>query len=95
MVKKIIVNEIGRTFFDWIGYFSQIITIDSVLLKKGDLSFGATKIFHAFDITHKLVPDQENSEYLMRLGNIALSQCGGCPSGGGEAPKNVLKLKNR
>ena len=61
----------------------------------GDSSFGATKIFHAFDIPHKLAPEQENSEYFMRLGNIALSQCGGCPSGWGEAPKNVFKLKNR
>jgi len=40
----------------------------------GDSSFGATKIFHAFDIPHKLVPDQENSGYFMRLGNTALSQ---------------------
>jgi hypothetical protein len=40
----------------------------------GDSSFGATKIFHALDIPHKLAPDQENSEYFMRLGNIALSQ---------------------
>jgi hypothetical protein len=61
----------------------------------GNLSFGATKIFHAFDIPDKLARDQENSEYFMRLGNTALSQCGGCPSGGGEAPKNVFTLKNR
>jgi hypothetical protein len=42
-------------------------------IKKGDSSFGATKIFHAFDIPHKLTPDQENSEYFKRLGNTALS----------------------
>jgi hypothetical protein len=47
-------------------------------------------IFHI-----KLVPDQENSDHFVRLGNIALSQYGGCPSGGGEAPKNVFNLKNK
>jgi uncharacterized protein YneR len=47
------------------------------------------------DIPRKLAPDKENSEYFKRLGNTALSQCGGCLSGGGEAPKNVFKLKNR
>jgi len=31
----------------------------------------------------------------MRLGNTALSQYGGCPSGGDEAPKNVFKFKNK
>jgi hypothetical protein len=41
----------------------------------------------------KLQIDQENSDYFMRLGNTALSQNGGCPSGGGEATKNVFKLK--
>jgi hypothetical protein len=37
----------------------------------GDLSFGATNIFHAIDITHKSAPDQENLEYFKRLGNTA------------------------
>jgi hypothetical protein len=67
----------------------------SNILSFGDSLFGDTKIFHAFDIPHKSAPDQENSKYFMRLGNTALSQCGGCPSGGGEAPKNVFTLKNR
>jgi hypothetical protein len=67
----------------------------NIINNNGDSSFGATKIFHAFDIPHKLAPDQENSEYFKRLGNTALSQCGRCPSGGGEAPKNVFKMKNR
>jgi hypothetical protein len=40
-----------------------------------------------FDIPDKLAPDQENSEYFKRLWNIALSRCGGCPSGGGEVPR--------
>jgi hypothetical protein len=41
----------------------------------------------------KSKPDQENSKYFMRLGNTASSQYGGCHNGGGEAPKNVFKLK--
>jgi hypothetical protein len=64
-------------------------------IKKGDSSSGATKIFHAFAIPYKLAHDQENPEYFMRLGNTALSQCGGCPSGWGKAPRNVFNLKNR
>jgi hypothetical protein len=43
----------------------------------------------------KLPIDQGNSDYFLRLGNTVLSQYGGCPSGGGEAPKNVFKLKNK
>jgi hypothetical protein len=31
----------------------------------------------------------------MRFGNTVLSQQGGCPSGGGKAPKNVFILKIR
>jgi len=50
------------------------------------------KNFSCVDIPHKLAPDQENSEYFKRLGNTALSQCGGCPGGGGETPRNVFKL---
>jgi len=53
------------------------------------------KFFMRLILHIKLAPDQENSEYFMILGNTALSQYGGCPSGGGEAPKNVFKLKNR
>ena len=63
--------------------------------KKGDSSFGATRIFHAFDIPHKLEPDQENPEYFKRFGHTALPQCGGCTSGGGKAPRNFFILKNR
>jgi hypothetical protein len=37
--------------------------------------------------------DQVNSDYFMRLGNTALSQYWVCPNGGGEAPKNIFKLK--
>ncbi len=45
-------------------------------------------IFHI-----KIGPDQENSDHFVRLGNIALSQYGGGPGGGGEATKNVFNLK--
>ena len=66
-------------------------------------------IFHSFFLViHHLVPppffmrkifrmklqtDRENSNYLLRFGNTALSQLGGCLSGGSEAPRNVFKLK--
>ena len=42
----------------------------------------------------KYEPDKENSNYFMRLGDTASSQYEGRPSGGGEAPRNVFKLKN-
>jgi len=31
----------------------------------------------------------------MRFGNTVLSQQGGCPGGGGKAPKNVFIFKNK
>jgi len=43
----------------------------------------------------KFVPDQEDSDYFMRLGNTSVIAIWGCHSGGGEAPKNVFKLKKR
>jgi hypothetical protein len=36
-----------------------------------------------------------NSNRNMRFGNTVLSQQGGCPSGGGKAPKNVFIFKNK
>lgn len=59
-------------------------------VKKGDLSSGATKIFHVFDISHKFATDQENPEYFRISGNRAVSHYGGCPGCGGEAPRNVF-----
>jgi len=51
------------------------------------------KIFHVFDISHKFATDQENPEYFRISGNRALSHYGGCPGGGGEAPRNVFNWK--
>jgi hypothetical protein len=75
---------------------ASLVSAESPTIIFSDSSFGATKkIFMGLILHIKLAPDQENSEYFMRLGNTALSQYGGCPGGGGEAPKNVFELKNR
>jgi hypothetical protein len=61
----------------------------------GNSSCCATTFFMRRIFRMKLPTEQENSYYFMRLGTTALSREGGCPCGGGKAPKNVSKKKNR